>query len=318
MPGADRGMPVSIGAVMDRSEKSLAEVRKRIDSIDDQLHDLLMERAALVRSLVEPKAGLGGSAYRPGREADILRRLVNRHKGEFPLVPLMLIWRQIISASLGLQEKFLVAVYAADEEDARQEVAEIHFGAAAPYSIHRTLAGVFNEVTQGNAAVGILPFPAEDDDAPWWPRLVRDGKGPHGGQGPSIVARLPFVPTRRHSGLSHDSLMIAMQPPQASERDRSIVVVTAETGISRGRILAAFQSHGLEPRMTLTHQDDVSRDVTLFLIVVDGFVGSDDDRVGGIAEDIGSDEPALVQVLGAYAEPFAREDIDVKQGGGEP
>ncbi len=302
---------------MDRSEKSLAEIRKRIDSIDDQLHDLLMERAALARSVAEPKSGSGGSAYRPGREADILRRLVDRHQGEFPLVPLILIWRQIISASLGLQEKFLVAVYAA-EEDARQEVAEMHFGAAAPYSIHRTVAGVFNAVTQGNASAGILPFPAEGDDAPWWPRLVRDGKGPQGGQGPSIVARLPFVPTRRHSSPSHDSLMIAMQPPQPSGRDRTVVVVTAETGISRGRILAAFQSHGLEPRTTLTHQDDVSRDVTLFLVEVDGFFGSDDDRVGGIAEDIGGEEPALVQVLGAYAEPFAREDIEVRKGGGEP
>ncbi len=318
MPGADTHMPGSIGAVMDRSEKSLAEIRKRIDSIDDRLHDLLMERAALVQSVVETKTGASGPAYRPGREADILRRLVDRHEGRFPLVPLILIWRQIISASLGIQEKFLVAVYAADEEDARQEVAEIHFGAATPFSIQRTVAGVFNQVTQGNASVGILPFPAEGDDAPWWPRLVRDGKGPHGRQGPSIVARLPFVPTGRHSGPSHDSLVIAMQPPQPSERDRSVVVVTAETGISRARILGAFQSHALEPRTTLTHQDDRSRDFSLFLIEVDGFFGSDDDGIAAIAEDIGGEEPALVQVLGAYAEPFARADIEGQQGGGEP
>ena len=303
---------------MDRSEKSLAEVRKRIDSIDDQLHDLLMERAGLVRSVAGAKAGSSGPAYRPGREADILRRLVDRHEGEFPLVPLILIWRQIISASLGIQEDFLIAVHAAGEEDPRREVAEIHFGAATPFSTHRTVAGVFNAVTQGNASVGILPFPADGEDAPWWPRLVRDGEGPRGDERPSIVARLPFVPTGRHSSLSHDSLVIAMQPPQPSQGDRSIVVVTAETGISRARILGAFQSHGLAPRTTLTHQDDRSRDFTLFLIEVDGFFGSDDDRVVAIAEDIGGEEAALVQVLGAYAEPFTREDVQVQKGGGEP
>ena len=303
---------------MDRSEKSLAEVRKRIDSIDDRLHDLLMERAALVPSAVRAKAGSSGLAYRPGREADILRRLVDRHEGKFPLVSLILIWRQIISASLGIQENFLVAVYAAEEEDPRREVAEVHFGAATPFSIHRTVAGVFNAVTQGNASVGILPFPTEEEDAPWWPRLVREGKGPRGDEAPSIVARLPFVPTGRHASLSHDSLVIAMQPPQPSEGDRSIVVVTAETGISRASILGAFQSYGLEPRTTLTHQDDRSRDFTLFLIEVEGFIGSDDDRVATITEDIGGEEPALVQVLGAYAEPFAHGDIEVQKGGGEP
>ena len=302
---------------MDRSGKSLAEVRKRIDSIDDRLHDLLMERAALVRSVDEAKAKTGAPTYRPGREADILRRLLHRHDGEFPLGPLMLIWRQIISASLGLQERFVVAVYAAEESDACQEVAEIHFGAAAPVSVHRTVAGVFNAVTHGNASVGILPFPAEGEDAPWWPRLVRYGRKPEGGNGPSIVARLPFVPTHRHSDPSHDSLVIAMQEPQPSARDRSVVLVMVDTETSRGRVLGAFQAHGLEPKMTLTHREDASRDSTLFLLEVGGFHGREDERIAAVAEEIGGEEPAVVQVLGAYAEPFARKDIGGRQGKGE-
>ena len=303
---------------MDRSGKSLAEVRKRIDAIDDRLHDLLMERAALTRSVDDAKAGSGAPVYRPGREADILRRLVDRHQGDFPFVPLILIWRQIISASLGLQERFVVAVYAAEDSDALQEAVEIHFGAAAPVSMHRTLAGVFNEVTQGNASVGVLPYPSEGEDAPWWPRMLRYGKGADGGEGPSIVARLPFAPTPRHSGPSHDSLLIAMHPPQPSERDRSVVVVMAGTGTSRARILGAFQSHGLEPRTTLTHQDDMSRDSTLFLIEVDGFFERGNDRIAAIAEEIGGEEPASVEVLGAYAEPFVPEDFDLLQGANEP
>ena len=301
---------------MDRSGKSLAEVRKRIDSIDDRLHDLLMERATVVRSVDKAKAATGAPTYRPGREADILRRLLDRHDGEFPLGPLMLIWRQVISASLGLQDRFVVAVYAAEDSHACQEVAEIHFGAAAPVSIHRTLAGVFNEVTHGKASVGILPFPAEGEDVPWWPRLVRYGRERESGDGPSIVARLPFVPTRRHSDPSHDSLVIAMQEPQPSARDRSVVVVMVDTETSRGRVLGAFQTHGLEPKMTLTHREDASRDSTLFLLEVDGFYGREDERIAAVAEEIGGEEPAVVQVLGAYAEPFARKDIDGRQGAG--
>ncbi|MDE0333990.1 MAG: chorismate mutase [Defluviicoccus sp.] len=302
---------------MDRSGKSLAEVRKRIDSIDDRLHDLLMERAVLVRSVDEAKAKSSAPTYRPGREADILRRLLDRHEGEFPLGPLMLIWRQIISASLGLQEKFVVAVYATEESQACQEVAEIHFGAAAPVSVHRTVAGVFNEVTHGNASAGILPFPAEGEDAPWWPRLARYGAEQEGGDGPHIVARLPFVPTQRLFDSSPDSLVIAMQAPQPSARDRSVVVVIVDTETSRSRVLGAFQANGLEPKTTLTHGDDVSRGFTFFLLEVDGFFDREDDRIAAIAEEIGGEEPAIVQVLGAYAEPFARKDIDVRQSGSE-
>ncbi len=301
---------------MERSENDLLEVRKRIDDIDEGLHDLLIERAALVQAVIDAKADSATPFFRPGREADILRRLVERHEGSFPLVPLVLIWRQIISASLGLQSRFVVSVCAAEETDARRELAQAHFGVAAPISVHGTAAGVFNAVTHGRASVGILPFPADGEDEPWWPRLVRYSEGPDGG--PSIVARLPFAPTGRRPDAAADSLLIAMQAPEPSARDRSVIAVETDTDTSRTRVQAAFRSHGLEIRMTMVHRGDANPETELFLLEVDGFIRSDDNRVAEIEREIGGQKPVAVQVLGAYAEPFPFGDFDARHGANEP
>ena len=301
------------------SRKPLAELRERIDAIDDRLHGLLMERAALVRRVAGAKSRSAAPLYRPGREAQILRRLVERHKGEFPLVSLTLIWRQIISASLGLQGDFVVAVYAADESDPRCEIAETHFGAAAPIFPHGTLTGVFIAVSEGSASVGVLPFPADGQESPWWPRLAQYADRAPGTDRPMIVARLPFVPMKRLSGIGHDSLVIARLAPNETGRDRSFILVNAGAGISRARVHAAFQSRGLESRMTLGHEDEVDPGSALFLLEVDGFVADGDERCAAIAEELsGGEGPASVQVLGGYAMPLTAADIEPRQGDEEP
>lgn len=303
---------------MSRSGVSLADVRKRIDAIDDRLHGLLIERTALAQSVVDAKSGSTAPIYRPGREAEILRRLVQRHEGEFPLVPLTLIWRQVISATLGLQGDFVVAVYAVDESDPRCEIVEAHFGAATRLSLHGTVTGVFIAVSQGDASVGVLPFPADSQETPWWPRLVQYGEGARGAARPAIVARLPFVPPNRLSGVGRDSLVIAMQAPEPTDRDRSFIVVKAGEDTSRARVHGAFQSRGLESRLTLTHPDEVDPAATLFLLEVDGFVEHGDPRIAAIAEEIGGEEPAELWVLGAYAEPFAASEVGPRRGVKEP
>ena len=162
-----------------------------------------------------------------------------------------------------------------------------------------------------------MPFPAEGQEPPWWPRLLQYREGAQGAGNLSIVARIPFVPIKRLSGAGEDSLVIAMQHPEPTARDRSFIVVKAGTDTSRARIHGAFQSLGLESRLTLTHQDDVDPEATLFLLEVDGFVEDGDARIAAVAGEIGGAEPAPVHVLGAYAEPFDIADIGAHDGGSE-
>src|SRR6185369_4297019 len=61
---------------------SLAELRADIDRIDAEMHRLLMERGDIIGRLIKVKrTSESGSAFRPAREADMMRRLVQRHHG---------------------------------------------------------------------------------------------------------------------------------------------------------------------------------------------------------------------------------------------
>ena len=287
---------------MVEATESLGQVRERIDTLDDRIHDLIIERTAVVQSVIRAKAGDAAPAYRPGREARILRRLAARHDGPFPLLPLVRIWREIIAASLGLQGGFAVALHAGEDTDDYSGLARDHFGAATPVSVHQTHAGVVNAVTEGSAAVGILPFPNDGDTRPWWPRLV------HGIAGPSIVARLPFAPMPVHSTETDDGLVIAMMAPEPSGDDCSFVALRTGPASSRARINDAFKTLSLEPTMMLAQDDAADPEVSLFLVEFDGFIEPDDARIATLLADLDGPAPGI-WVLGAYAKPFNRDEL---------
>ena len=97
------------------SPRSLDALRREIDRIDDEIHDLLMRRAAVAGEIRRSKGPDNGSYLRLGREAAILRRLVARHSGSFPKPALVRIWREIMAALTQLQGPFSVAVFAPAE-----------------------------------------------------------------------------------------------------------------------------------------------------------------------------------------------------------
>src|SRR3954470_12045083 len=88
---------------------SLDVLRKEIDAIDEQVHRLLMARGDIIDRLIQVKQTQEvGSAFRPAREADMMRRLVQRHRGILPLDTVESIWRVIISTFTYVQAPFSV------------------------------------------------------------------------------------------------------------------------------------------------------------------------------------------------------------------
>ena len=74
------------------SLKSLEKLRQEIDRIDDTMHDLLIQRSQVAEKIGELKGDGAVSLLRPGREAEILRRIVSRHQGKFPNARSSLAW----------------------------------------------------------------------------------------------------------------------------------------------------------------------------------------------------------------------------------
>ena len=116
--------------------------RIEIDRIDAALHRLLMERGEIIHRLIEAKARQGGgSAFRPGREADMMRGLVSRHQGLLPLDTVEGIWRIIISTFTFVQSNYSVHADISGGDAAMRDCCRFHFGFTVPYVTHQGAAG---------------------------------------------------------------------------------------------------------------------------------------------------------------------------------
>ena len=88
---------------------SLDEIRNKIDAIDQQLLELLSQRADLVHEVGLIKKRDGLQIYAPDREDALLRKLVQMNQGILPEKSIRAIYREIMSAALALEEDLKIA-----------------------------------------------------------------------------------------------------------------------------------------------------------------------------------------------------------------
>src|ERR1700728_4846964 len=128
---------------------SLADLRRDIDRIDEHMHALLIERGEIIERLIAvKKTEETGSAFRPAREADMMRRLVQRHHGSLPLDTAESIWRVIISTFTYVQAPFAVHADLSAGDALMRDSARFHFGFTVPFVPHAGAASVVAAVSE--------------------------------------------------------------------------------------------------------------------------------------------------------------------------
>ena len=175
-----------------QNEPSLVDLRSEIDRIDEAMHALLIERGEIIERLIAvKKTEESGSAFRPAREADMMRRLVQRHHGSLPLETAESIWRVIISTFTYVQAPFAVHADLSAGDALMRDSARFHFGFTVPFVPHMGAASVVQAVTASKGDLGLVPAFAIAGAGPWWTTLEFD-------TAPKIIARLPFVERADH------------------------------------------------------------------------------------------------------------------------
>ena len=274
---------------------SLDELRREIDEIDIAIHDLLMRRAEIGRKVGEVK-GDDAPVFRPGREAQILRRLLARHGG--PLSPrvVMRIWRELVSAFAAMQKPFSVAAYEPEEGESLATLARNHFGSASPPRGYALASSVLRAVTEGEATLGVLPLPHQGESESWWCALSPDGQAR-----PRIVARLPFVPPAK-ADCQDEALVVGLMPPEPSGDDRGYVIVETREPASRGGLKERLETAGL--KVLDSSVGGPASHPCLHFVEVGGFLAEDDPRLAKLVED--SEGPiGRIWSAGCYARPLA-------------
>lgn len=136
-------------------ERELIAVRQRIDAIDAEILRLLSERGECARRIGALKGN--GVIYRPEREADVLRRLIAANPGPLPNEAVRVIFREVMSACLALEQPLQVG-FLGPWGTFSEMAARKHFGSAPHFHSMTTIDEVFREVEAGNLDYGVVPI----------------------------------------------------------------------------------------------------------------------------------------------------------------
>lgn len=139
---------------------TLPLLRDRIDSIDSQIQSLINERAQCAQKVAEVKLAEQGDEavvfYRPEREAQVLRRVMDRNQGPLGNEEMAKIFRQIMSSCLALEKPMRIA-FLGPEGTFTQQAALKHFGKSIVSAPMAAIDEVFREVESGAANYGVVP-----------------------------------------------------------------------------------------------------------------------------------------------------------------
>jgi chorismate mutase len=171
---------------------SLVTLRNEIDRIDEAVHNLLIERGQIIDQLIKIKGSqASGSAFRPAREAEMMRRLVQRHRGILPLDTIESIWRVIIATFTYVQQPFSVHADLSAGDALMRDSARFHFGFTVPFLSHMSATAVVAAVAASRGDLGLVPAAYVAGAGAWWSALEP-------ADAPKIIARLPFVERPDH------------------------------------------------------------------------------------------------------------------------
>lgn len=136
----------------------LGKLRAQIDQVDSELVDLISRRASLATEVAEVKKQHSDEVvfYRPEREAQVLRRVMEHNPGPLSNEELARLFRELMSACLALEQPTRVA-YLGPEGTFTQAAALKHFGRSSVSVPQPTIDQVFREVEAGACHYGVVP-----------------------------------------------------------------------------------------------------------------------------------------------------------------
>lgn len=297
--------------------RTLEEVRREIDSIDDSIHDLLMRRHRASQEVSAEKSRIAQAAgeadrgsvspIRPAREAQLLRRLAARHDNGPPLNVVLRVWREIIAASTLVQGALSVCVYPGSANElVYWDMARFYYGSATPMTMVDSPAAALRKVFSDRTAVAILPAPDNleptDPSYGWWTQLMNVTT-----DAPRIVARLPFLAGAQKFGpageVNTSALAIAHAPLEPSGDDVTLVAVSSNSELSPARTEALLGKAGLTGRRLDMNRSGSNNTGHWHLVSINGFIADATDLNNFIDQSDGTIDD--VRILGAYANPIA-------------
>ncbi|MEP3431576.1 MAG: chorismate mutase [Roseibium sp.] len=161
-------------------------LRAAIDEIDAGIHEALIQRAQAEADLAVARSVAGEYifSYSPDREAEVMRNMVERHRGNLPLVIVEHLWRDFIAAGAGLETNHAIHLDGGAELIEMLDLARFYFGFSVELIPGSDASDVVGTVMASEKDLGLVAL-TDRAELPWWRGLSDSGA--------QIRARLPFV-----------------------------------------------------------------------------------------------------------------------------
>ena len=135
----------------------LEELRKQIDELDDNLVEMLNERARIVVEIGKLKSKTDRPIYAPDREKEVLDKIKKANEGPLPDKCLIAIWRELMSGSFVLERPLRIG-YLGPGGSFSHTAAMLKFGQSVEYGPLADITTIFDEVSKSHCDLGVVPI----------------------------------------------------------------------------------------------------------------------------------------------------------------
>lgn len=277
--------------------KSIEKIRKKIDALDNQIHEALQKRVELVEEIAAVKRKSKVDFVQPAREAQLIRRVLERHQSKLPPAAIVRVWRELVGAMCLLQTGLKVAVSMEEENLKLWDYARAYFGSVITMQKFSNPLVAIAAVREGDMSFAVLPWPQDEDQNPWWMYLMNNEVNI------KIVAALPYGSVEGEvNDVAHKGLIISKVAFDPSGDDHSFIALDIQPGVSRARIVDVLKSLGFEPLSITSKPPTEEQGHSLHLVEVNDYLAVDDPRLAEIEAKF-EDHMVTCSALGGYPVP---------------
>ncbi|HEY3638521.1 MAG TPA: hypothetical protein VGK90_10255 [Rhizomicrobium sp.] len=239
---------------------------------------------------------VAGVTVPPAQAARILRSVLARHSGPFPVRALVQIWCDIFFAG---DTRTVLHVFAGENAAGFRDLARTCFGCTLPIVSHNSSMAVIYACADDPLGIGLVPPPESvESGQAWWEQLA-----PAGQQGPRIIQSLPFVRNDPCAVVLPQGYAIGTLEQESTGHDTSILRLECHADMSRTRLQSLLRQAGFDAQILAGSRETSKTAASRLLVANRGFVPVDDERLTSITNQ-GGETIEHVALVGGFTDPF--------------
>ena len=136
---------------------STDKLNERLKQLDEQILDLLDERIGLAREVGQARRAEGNTEIAPAKLTQLQKQMCNRAHENVQDATICGVFREIWSGAAAAQRPLSIAYFGRPATFTHQAAMQ-HFGESVDYLEHHSIGDVFDAVSRGEAAYGVVPI----------------------------------------------------------------------------------------------------------------------------------------------------------------